>query len=134
MAISHFHINSRNYKGGGGGLAVYDPLKRLEGMGVFEDIQIASGAHHHNRMHAKANGLWIDIGDANAAGQSEFENMLGMHHSNMSVKVREIGGGLPMTVTYYTEKALVKEQVKYGPYSKEQLAYAGFHDDEGADP
>ena len=133
MAISHFHINSKNYKGGVG-LAAYDPFKRLEGMGGFEDIQIASGAHHHNRMHAKANGLWVDIGDANAAGQSEFENMLGMHHSNMSVKVREIGDGQPMTVTYYTEKALVKEDIKYGPYSQEQLADAGYFDDPGANP
>lgn len=134
MVISHFHINSKNYKGGNGGLAVYDPLKRVEGMGGFEDIQIASGAHHHNRMHLKANGLWVDIGDANAAGQSEFENMLGMHHSSMSVKVREIGGGLPMTVTYYTEKALMDEPVKYGPYAPEQLSDAGFFDDPGADP
>lgn len=134
MAISHFHINSKNYKGGGGGLAAYDPLKRLEGIGAFEDIQIASGAHHHNRMHVKANGLWIDIGDANAAGQSEFENMLGMHHSSMSVKVREIGGGLPMTVSYYTEKALIKETVEHGPYSPEQLAAAGYVNDLGADP
>lgn len=133
MAISHFHINSKNYKGGAG-LAVYDPLKRVEGMGGFEDVQIASGAHHHNRMHAKANGLWIDIGDANAAGQSEFENMLGMHHSSMSVKVREIGGGLPMTVTYYTEKALINEKLRQGPYSEAELTDAGFHDDEGADP
>lgn len=134
MAISHFHINSKNYKGGSGGLAAYDPLKRLEGMGGFEDIQIASGAHHHNRMHMKANGLWVDIGDANAAGQSEFESMLGMHHSNMSVKVREIGGGKPMTVTYYTEKALIQEPIEYGPYSEEQLADANYFDDIGANP
>lgn len=133
MAISHFHINSKNYKGGSGGLAAYDPLKRLEGIGGFEDIQIASGAHHHNRMHVKANGVWVDIGDANAAGQSEFENMLGMHHSSMSVKVREIGGGKPMTVTYYTEKALIKEAIEQGPYSSEQLADEGYFDDPGAD-
>lgn len=134
MAISHFHVNSKNYKGGTGGLAAYDPLKRLEGMGGFEDIQIASGAHHHNRMHIKANGLWSDIGDANAAGQSEFENMLGMHHSSMSVKVREIGGGQPMTVTYYSEEALIREAVQQGPYSQAELADAGYFDDPGADP
>lgn len=134
MAVAHFHINSKNYKGGSGGLAVYDPYKRLEGMGGFEDIQIASGAHHHNRMHTKTNGVMIDIGDANAAGQSEFESMLGLHHSNMSVKVREIGGGKPMTVSYYTEEALVNIPIKHGPYAIEQLNDAGFFDDNGADP
>ena len=133
MVVAHYHLNKKAYKGGPG-LAAYDPLKRLEGMGVFEDVQIASGAHHHNRQHTKANGVWVDIGDANAAGQSEFENMLGMHHSNMSVKVREIGGGLPMSVTYYTEKALINEEVQFGPYSKEQLSEDGFFDDPDADP
>lgn len=134
MAIAHFHINSKNYKGGSGGLAVYDPFKRLEGMGIYEDVQIASGAHHHNRMHTKVNGTWIDIGDANAAGQSEFESMLGMHHSNNSVKVREIGGGLPETITYYTEEPLMAIPIEYGPYSKERLADAGYFDDPGANP
>ncbi|MFZ2545251.1 MAG: hypothetical protein WAW80_04705 [Candidatus Saccharimonadales bacterium] len=133
MAIAHYHINSKNYKGGSGGLAVYDPFKRIEGMGGFEKIQIASGAHHHNRMHTKVNGTWIDIGDS-IAGQSEFENMLGMHHSNMSLKVREIGAGEPMVITYFTEEALVNTPIEHGPYSKERLADARFFDDEGADP
>ena len=39
-----------------------------------------------------------------------------------------------MTVTYYTDEALIKEQIKYGPYAQAELADAKFFDDPGADP
>lgn len=132
MAVAHYHLNKKMYKGGAATPAVYDAYKRLEGMGIAEDVQILSGAHHHNRQFAMVNGIWIDIGDA-LADQSEFENMLGLMHSNMSVKMRFIGGGKAPVLKYYTEEALARIPIKYGPYTEEALHDQGYHDDEGAD-
>lgn len=130
MMTAHYHIN-RGMKGNSGGMPVYHPLQRAQGLGSAEIPDMIIGAHWHNEQLAVVGDVVSVIGGA-MAERSEFEDMFG-YDARVAGTVIEMGGGMPLSVEFVHEKALIDQEVKYGHFTRESLADHGYYDDRDYD-
>ncbi|HET8884533.1 MAG TPA: metallophosphoesterase, partial [Candidatus Saccharimonadales bacterium] len=128
VATAHYHIN-RGMKGNSGGMPVYHPHQRAQGIGNAENLDLILGAHWHNEQIAVIGDIVSVVGGA-MAERSEFEDMFG-YDARAAGTIIEMGGGQPLSVEFVHEKAFFDQQIKHGFYTAESLADHGFHDDKG---
>lgn len=130
IKTAHYHIE-RGMKGDGGGLPVYHPYQRAQGLGEDEKAHILMGAHWHNEQAAMIGRKLVVLGGA-MAEQSQFEDMRG-YKAKLAGSVLFLGGGQPPEVRFIHAKNLDRP-VKYGFFRQDNLEAHGYHDDPGFDP
>lgn len=131
IKTAHYHIE-RGVKGNTGGLPLFHPYQRAQGLGEEEKADILLGAHWHNEQAGMIGKKLVVIGGA-WAERSQFEDMRG-YEARMAGAVIFLGGGEPPEVRFVHAENLDSRKIKYGYFTPENLAAEGFRDDRNFDP
>lgn len=131
LKTAHYHIE-RGMKGNSGGLPLFHPYQRIQGLGTEEQADIYLGAHWHNEQAGVIGKKLVVIGGA-WAERSEFEDRRG-YDAKLAGSVIYIGGGEPPEVRFVHAKNLDARPVKYGYFTPENLEAEGYVDDPDFDP
>ncbi len=131
LKTAHYHIE-RGMKGNSGGLPLYHPYQRIQGLGNEEQADVYLGAHWHNEQAGVIGKKLVVIGGA-WAERSEFEDRRG-YDAKLAGTVIFLGGGEPPEVRFVHTQNLDNRPVKYGYFTPESLEAEGYRDDPGFDP
>jgi len=131
IKTAHYHI-MKGMKGNTGGLPLFHPYQRAQGLGQEEQADILMGAHWHNEQSGIIGKKLVVIGGA-WAERSQFEDMLG-YDARLAGSVVYLGGGEPPEVRFIHAKNLDERPVKYGYFTKKNLRAEGYKDDRDFDP
>jgi hypothetical protein len=131
LKTAHYHIE-RGMKGNSGGLPLYHPYQRIQGLGKEEQADIYLGAHWHNEQAGVIGNKLVVIGGS-WADRSEFEDRRG-YDAKLAGAVVYLGGGEPPEVRFIHAKNLDGRPIKYGFFTPENLEAHGYRDDPGFDP
>jgi hypothetical protein len=132
IVARHFALERGSTKGASG-VPIYAAAMQLEGakeLSANTDIHVTG--HWHNPEHGVFGDKFAKI-VGSLAGQSGYE-WERAYKAVIGASMIRIGGGLPVQIEDFSEKALRGHVIQSGPFSNERLAEEGFRTDEGWDP